>query len=623
MFVPWVASPGNLRRQRPASAVRSTTAAGLPPHNQPFVCLDVFRRVIETSGVPLVSLRGGVSESLIHSHRCAAMRLMSTLQHTIQRGSCPLVPDVAASPGRLLTTALARCRVADCRKRWPASAGLLWVGNAVLAANPDVVLQTATSLEDAEGTGDLAAKAADYIRRNLRVPGADAGAAPDGTLSLLSGSPPLHPLPAPLTARLEALSPAAANSIAQHLLVSEAPHLPPPLRAALLRKHLSSSAGALTLTAPAATSAGDGADSSASTALPRPDTTDTFSSLLELCAEVLPRAADGPALETLSLRGDFTEAAARRVLASGGLGLTTLQEINLDVGRLPESTVAAIVGEVSAATALSLRNLALTAAAAAGDRREGAGESFAVGRDSAAAGAGAGAPEGLAGLTADGEKRLYDRDPSPGRPQPFPLLLREPMRPPTADEVRTAALAEAIGTLTALQRLTLHPAPSAGRRFWSSLEGLGALSALDVALYGGTDDSSSRSGSPDPPDGSAPADAAVSTMLAEAAAHVGEPSGAARGLVDAQDVFLRLQEVTGLCELQVHSSGFSERAEEVRRPALISAGTAWLCGVLFEARIGTSRGMRLDSPNTWRPQIGGLHLPHAAHSRTARHTGLP
>lgn len=437
------------------------------------------------------------------------------------------------------------------------------------------MLQTALSLEDAAGTGDLAAKAAVYIRRNLRVPGADVGAAPDGTLGVLSGAPPLHPLPAPLTARLEALSPAAAESIAQHLLVTEAPHLPPPLRAALLRKHLSSSAGALTLTAPSAARAGDGADSSASTAQPHPDTVDSFASVLEVCAEVLPRAADGPALEALSLRGEFNEAAARRVLASGGLGLPTLQEINLDVGRLTEATVAAIIGEVAAATALSLRNLTPTAAAAGVDRREGAGESFAVGRDGAAAGEAAAAPEGASGLTADGEKRPYDSDPSPGRPPPFPLLLREPMRTATADELRSAALAVAIGTLTDLQRLTLHPAPSAGRRFWASLERLGALSALDVALYGGTDDSSSRSGSPDPPDGGAPAEAAAAAMapalLAEAAvaaARGGEPAAAARGLVDAQDVFLRLQEVTGLCELQVHSSGFTERAEEVRRPAL-------------------------------------------------------
>ena len=415
-------------------------------------------------------------------------------------------------------------------------------------------------LEDATGTRELAVAAAAYIRRNLRESAADPGGGP---LGLLSAAPRLHPLPPPLTARLEALAPAAADSIAQNLLVSEVPYLPPPLRGPLLRRQFAASAGALTLStaAPAA---------DAVQAAPSRGAADPLASVLEVCGELLPVTVAEPGLLSLRLAGDVDEVTARRVLATGALSLTTLQALHLDVGKLPEATVAAIVGSVAAATALTLCNLAPSAAAVAQERREGAGESLAA-EDEPAGGVEA-AAQGTAAAAAalDGDKQPYDRDPSPGRPPPFPLLRHEPARVATADELRAAALPEAIGTLTALRRLTLHPAPSAGRRFWSCLEHLCSLEALDVAFYGGTDDSSSRSGSPDPPDGSAAPEAGAggpSLAAAAAAAVSGEPAAAARGLVDAREAFLRLQEATALRELQVHASGFTERSEEVRAAA--------------------------------------------------------
>lgn len=424
--------------------------------------------------------------------------------------------------------------------------------------HPSAVLQTALALEDVSGSQSMAAATAAYIRRSLRARSPDAAAADPSSSSprALSSQPHLRPLTAALTARLEALDSAAVAAIAPHLLLSEAPLLPEPLRTAVLQNQLATTNGTVML--PTCTDADAG---SAPASVSGPATTESPSiAVLQLCADVLPTlpaTSDAPALRVLCLCSNMDEAAARRVLASGVLGLSTLQELQLDAGRLPVATVAALIGEVSAATALSIRNL--THASPAQSRREGAGESLqgpASPVDVHARGS-AGADEAPGGDGVSNGKRAYDRDPSPGRPAPFPLLRNEPMRSATADELRGARLSETIGGLTALQRLTLHPAPSCGRRFWGCLERLAALESLDVAFYGGTDDSSSRSGSPELEGGA---------VALPAGGGVAEDATPAHGLVDAREAFLRLQDVTGLRELQVHAWGLTERAEEVRLP---------------------------------------------------------
>lgn len=342
------------------------------------------------------------------------------------------------------------------------------------------------AFEDDASADAAAAAIAGQVRRHIRRGLQECS--PRDQLRLLNRVDRDTRLPDALLAALRRIPDAAAAVLALHMRLHEVCMLPPGILQPVIHHALHNNSGQIEATS--LTQPGQLQMTVEDAAAEQP----------HLLQDLLPYLSQAR-ISHLSIQHRIPQDLVPRLLSSGILLQPTLRTFQLCHSHLSPPAVAQIIFQATSVTALSLTDAIQD-------------------------------PDSAAQQPTAHQADVYLTDPSPGRPDPYPIFQRFTTRLLTPDEeVQAEEVAAAISHLQHLRSLELGPPLTCSSNFWHQLAQHGGLSSLSIAFLEVT-----------PPGGHARPERPAS----------------------AEHAFAALPSLPALQELQLHGRSYSEEAEQVR-----------------------------------------------------------